>query len=78
MRQKIFQKSHESLKCRLAYLQTLDVQLPYGSNYLDFTNGPIGGYFMEAYNHADSSTHYSSADTYWTGYGTSIDVLWTW
>ncbi|MCW4047876.1 MAG: hypothetical protein NWE99_10035 [Candidatus Bathyarchaeota archaeon] len=62
----------------ITYQYSYNVQLPYGSNYLDFTNGPIGGYFMEAYNHADSSTHYSSADTYWTGYGTSIDVLWTW
>jgi hypothetical protein len=60
------------------YQGSVNIQLPYGSNYLDFTNGPSGGYFMYAYNYADSSTHYSSADWYWTGTGTSIDVLWTW
>jgi hypothetical protein len=60
------------------HMYSYNIELPYGSNYLDFTNGPMGGYFMEAYNYADSSTHYSSADTYWTGAGTSIDVLWTW
>ncbi len=62
----------------VSYQGSYNIQLPYGSNYLDFTNGPQGGYFMQAYNYADSSTHYSSADWYWTGTGTSISVLWTW
>jgi hypothetical protein len=62
----------------ITYQYSYNIELPYGSNYLDFTEGPIGGEFMEAYNYADSSTHYDSADTYWTGSGTSIDVLWTW
>ncbi len=56
----------------ITYMRSYNIQLPYGSNYLDF-----GGGFMSAYNYADSSTHYSSADWYWTGTGTSIDVLWT-
>jgi hypothetical protein len=60
------------------YHYSYNTELPYGNNYLDFTNGPEGGYFMQAYNYADSSMHYDSADTYWTGDGTSIDVLWTW
>ncbi len=62
----------------VTYHYSGNIELPYGSNYLDFTNGPEGGYFMQAYNYADSSTHYSPADTYWTGAGTTIDVLWTW
>ena len=59
------------------YMGSYTIQLPYGSNYLDFTNNPYGAYFMYAYDYADSSWHYSSADWYWTGDGTSIDVLWT-
>ena len=62
----------------ITYEYSYNIQLPYGSNYLDFANGPYGGYFMQAYNYADASMHYSSADWYWTDYGTSIDVLWTW
>jgi hypothetical protein len=60
------------------YMGSYDVQLPYGTTYFDFTEDPVGGgYFMYAYDYADQSMHYSPADWYWTGYGTSIDVLWT-
>jgi hypothetical protein len=62
----------------ITYEYSYNIELPYGNNYLDFTDGPYGGEFMEAYNYADSSTHYDPSDTYWTGSGTSMDVLWTW
>ncbi len=59
----------------ITFMGSTNIQLPYGSNYFDFTGW--NGYFMWAYNYADSSMHYSSADWYWTGTGNSIDVLWT-
>jgi hypothetical protein len=59
------------------YEYSYDIWLPYGTNYLNFEYGPYGGYFMVAYDWADFSSHDVAADTYWTDYGTSIDVLWS-